>query len=63
MTAPSPTPGSVNPFTLGYQTRQFRNTKAGDPDVTVFDSLSSPPASGVEARDATRYDGPVPEGG
>lgn len=57
MTAPNPTPGEDNPFVLGYQTRQFPNTKAGDPDVTVFDSLADPPASGVEARDVTRYPG------
>lgn len=55
MTAPSPTPGSDNPFVLGYQTRQFPYTKEGNPDVTVLDSLASPAESALEARTAVRY--------
>jgi uncharacterized membrane protein YgcG len=55
MTAPSPTPGSDNPFVLGYQTRQFPYTKDGNPDVTVLDSLASPAESGLTARTAVRY--------
>ena len=64
MTAPAPHPGADNPFVLGYQTRQFPFTKDGNPDVTVADSLATPPSctidveesSAVTARDATRYD-------
>lgn len=64
MTAPNPTPGEANPFVLGYQTRQFPYTKEGNPDVTVADSLATPPScvidgaesSAITARDATRYD-------
>lgn len=44
MTAPGPVPGTTNPFTLGYQTRQFPNTKDGNPDVTVVDSLATVPS-------------------
>lgn len=62
MTAPGPVPGADNPFVLAYQTRQFPYTKDGDPDTTVFDSLSEPPASGVAARDAVRYDPANPPG-
>lgn len=56
MTAPGPVPGSVNPFTGAYQTRQFPMLVNGDPDTTVFDSLATPPASGVAAVEADRYD-------
>jgi hypothetical protein len=48
MSAPLPLSGS-NPYTLGYQKRQFG---AGRPFTTprpVFDDLVSPPASGVTA--------------
>lgn len=64
MTAPGPVPGADNPFVLGYQTRQFPVIKDGNPDVTVADSLATPPSctidgqesSAITARDATRYD-------
>ena len=56
MTAPGPVPGAENPFVAAYQTRQFPNAHNGDPDINVFDALETPPASGVAAVAADRYD-------
>jgi hypothetical protein len=49
MTAPSPTPGSANPFTQGYQSEQFPSN-VGDPTDTVADSLTAPPSTTINSR-------------
>ena len=57
MTAPSPTPGADNPFVLGYQTKHYPITDKNHPDVNVFEALATPPEAGVDAVEATRYNG------
>ena len=56
MSAPLPLSGS-NPYTAGYQQRQFGAgsilNSAPTPPISVFDSLANPPATGVTAEAET----------
>lgn len=63
MSSPLPLSGQ-NPYTLGYQKRQFKVQSVSLPGSnvvhnglvgpqTVFDSLVSPPASGITAEEQT----------
>lgn len=51
MTAPSPVPG-VNPYTLGYQKKQFAAGAPGDSE-SALDSLYDPPEDAAAAKAAS----------
>jgi hypothetical protein len=52
MSAPLPLSGQ-NPYTLGYQKRQFGSGRPATTPMPVFDDLVSPPAAGVTAEGQT----------
>lgn len=53
MSAPLPQAGSVNPYSLGYQKRQFGVGNLNPTPNRVFDDLVAPPTTGVTAEAVT----------